>query len=126
MNRSAQYVVACHDEFQTVDEFLQMCARSKSQLDSLQVRVVNWIKDVMKKNTFLQWRQRINILNIATAAGDGITYFVNLFLRKAYKRQQFWGDRASMRVEIIRRYYYAFPRIDILTQLNCQLCENGG
>ncbi|MFJ5393376.1 hypothetical protein V6M93_20605 [Pectobacterium brasiliense] len=47
-----------------------------------QVGISLFLKQIMEQDPFLQWRERVNVLHIGRAAGNGRDNRVNITLRK--------------------------------------------
>src|SRR5215467_13301961 len=51
---------------------------------------------MVKQDTFLQWSQRINVLDVFGSARHADDDGVDLFLRKLHQRQHLWRNRLTI------------------------------
>ena len=99
-----RYVVPLDHRLQGLQIVLQSGTAVKPSQVKQQVGINIARHQVVKQNPFLQWRQRIDVLDVGCPSRHGHHYALDLFATQLHQRQHFWVDRLAFRRNPIGRH----------------------
>ncbi len=102
--------MAIDDDLQRGKYPVQVRLRIQCEQDRQDVGVCLAVQQVMEQNAFLQWRERINILDVFHSARNGPGNAVDMRLLKLDQWQHVWRNQLAARWnEIWRRNGLRLP-----------------
>ncbi|GFM80235.1 hypothetical protein PSCICN_09270 [Pseudomonas cichorii] len=102
--RGAQDIVTFDHSLQRAGKGIQPVFVIKAENRLQHVRVALFGSQMVIENPFLQWRQRVNVLDIGRAARNGSDDLLKLILADGHQRQHFRRDLRAARFDQVGRY----------------------
>src|SRR5215510_10786802 len=96
-HRRAQDVMPVNHLLNRAQKAIEQRARVERQQPRQHVRIPFRSHQMMKKNTFLQWSQRINVLHIGRSPRHTADDVINVILLQLNQRQHLRRDRLALR-----------------------------
>ncbi|SAL03169.1 hypothetical protein AWB81_06343 [Caballeronia arationis] len=100
----AQDVMPLDDLLQGIEPCIKTCAAVEGEARRLQIRIAFGAQHVVEQDTFLQRRERVDVLHIGEAAGHLLDDAIDVGLRERAEWQHRWRKRGAAGRDRIGRH----------------------